>query len=92
MSPSFSWQNFDRMARVLGSLGYVVAVFGPLLGILMLIFSSTPVRIAGLVLIVGSILIALYHISFSLLMDAIRTLAPRDVVEGPRPGESAATK
>jgi hypothetical protein len=77
MSPSFSWHNFDRMARILESLGYMVAIFGPLLGIALLIFGPTLVRVLGLVIIVGSVLTALYHVSFSLLMDAIRTMIKR---------------
>ena len=77
MNPSFSWQNFDRMARILESLGYMVAVFGPLLGIALLIFGSSQIRVLGLAVIVGSALTALYHISFSLLMDAVRTTTKR---------------
>lgn len=74
MDESFSWKNFDRMAKVLESLGYIVAVFGPLVGIGMLILGDMAVKFMGIVTIVASFLVALYHISFSLLMGAIRNL------------------
>ena len=74
MESSFSWQNFDRMAHVLESLGYLVLIFGPLVGLGMMIFGSGMINVMGLVVMVGSILIALYHICFSLMMRAIRGL------------------
>ena len=74
MSPSFTWQNFDRVARMLESLGYMVAGFGPLIGIILLIFGSPAIRLMAIAVIIGSALIALYHISFSLLMNAVRML------------------
>jgi hypothetical protein len=82
MSPSFSWQNFDRMSRVLESLGYMVAVFGPLIGVAILIFGSSVMRLMALVIIVASVLIALYHISFALLMDAVRSQLKRSDDDG----------
>ena len=85
MSPSFTWQNFDRVARMLESLGYMVAGFGPLIGILMLIFGSPTIRLLAIAVIIGSVLIALYHISFSLLMNAIRTVIRQGDTEAEEP-------
>ncbi|HEY3296739.1 MAG TPA: hypothetical protein VGL38_15010 [bacterium] len=74
MEEPFSWQRFDSIAKVLGSLGYLAAVFGPLTGIAMLVLGSTAVRLAGIVVIGASVLIAAYHISFSLLMNAVHDI------------------
>ena len=78
MDQSFSWQNFDRMAHVLETLGFFVLILGPLIGLGMLIFASGYLSIIGLVVILGSVLVALYHISFSFLMHAIRGII-RDI-------------
>lgn len=76
MNPQpFSWTSFDRTARALQSLGYLVAVFGPLAGLGMIVFGDTVIRLAGVAVLLASFLIALYHISFSLLMSALRDLA-----------------
>ena len=74
MEESFSWRRFDSIARVLESFGYLAAVLGPLTGIAMLVFGSTPIRVVGLVVIGASVLIAAYHISFSLLMSAVHDI------------------
>ncbi len=78
MQKLFSWQNFDRMAKALESIGYVTIALGPLLGIGIMIFGGSAVSIlAGLGVIVASILIAMYHYSFALLMYSIRSLTVR---------------
>ncbi len=74
MESSFSWQNFDRMAHVLESLGYLVLIFGPITGLGMLFFGSGMISAMGIVVIVVSVLIALYHICFSLMMHALHGL------------------
>lgn len=74
MEPQFSWEKLDRLAKTLQSIGYVVIVFGPLIGIVMLIMGETVIRFSGLAVIFGSILIALYHLSFSAVMIAIHDL------------------
>lgn len=84
MSPSFTWQNFDRVARMLESLGYMVAGFGPLIGVILLIFGSPAIRLMAIAVIIGSALIALYHISFSLLMNAVRMLIKHEDAEKPK--------
>lgn len=76
MDESFSWKSFDRVAKILESLGYIVAVFGPLTGIGMLILGDIAVKFMGIVTILASCLVALYHISFSLLMGAVKGLQP----------------
>ena len=74
MEESFSWQRFDRIAKTLEGLGYLAAFLGPLMGIALLIVGDFVVRIIGLAMIVASFLTAAYHISFSLLMNAIHDL------------------
>ncbi len=74
MEKSFSWQNFDRMAKALESVGYVVAVFGPIIGIALIIFGSSMMQLGGIGLIIASVLIAMYHISFVLLMHGMKDL------------------
>jgi hypothetical protein len=74
MEEPFSWQRFDRIAKTLEGLGYLVAFLGPLIGIAMLIIGDFVVRMLGLALIVGSFLAAAYHISFSLLMNAVHDI------------------
>jgi len=71
MEPQFSWETLDRLAKTLQSIGYIVIVFGPLIGIVMLIMGETVIRFTGLAVIFGSILVALYHLSFSLVMTAL---------------------
>ncbi len=75
MEKSFSWQNFERMSKALESVGYVVAVFGPIIGIGLIIFGGSMMQLAGIGLIIASILIAMYHISFCLLMNAFKDIA-----------------
>ena len=77
MDDSFSWQRFDRIAKTLEGLGYLVAFLGPLAGIALLIVGDMVVRIVGLVMIFGSFLTAAYHISFSLLMNAVKDITKR---------------
>jgi hypothetical protein len=74
MEDSFSWQRFDRIAKTLEGLGYLVAFLGPLVGIALLIVGDTVVRVVGLAMIFGSFLTAAYHISFSLLMNAVHDI------------------
>jgi hypothetical protein len=74
MEEGFSWKRFDSIAKTLESLGYLAVVLGPLTGIAMLIIGSTPVRLMGLVVIGASVLVAAYHISFSLLMNAVHDI------------------
>jgi hypothetical protein len=74
MEEPFSWQRFDRIAKTLEGLGYLVAFLGPLIGIAMLIIGDFVVRMLGLAMIVGSFLAAAYHISFSLLMNAVHDI------------------
>ncbi len=74
MEEPFSWQRFDRIAKTLEGLGYLVAFLGPLIGIAMLIVGDFLVRMLGIGLIVASFLVAAYHISFSLLMNAVHDL------------------
>jgi len=74
MERRFSWQHFDQTSRALESLGYVVVFFGPVIGILLLIFGSGAFKLTGLAVILASLLVALYHFSFSLLMNSIRQI------------------
>lgn len=74
MEEPFSWQRFDRIAKTLEGLGYLVAFLGPLVGIALLIVGDFVIRVIGLTLIIGSFLAAAYHISFSLLMNAIHDI------------------
>ena len=74
MEDPFSWQRFDRIAKTLEGLGYLVAFLGPLVGIALLIVGDMVVRIIGLAMILASFLTAAYHISFSLLMNAIHDI------------------
>ena len=74
MEKSFSWQNFDRMAKALESLGYVVVVVGLLVGIALFIMGGWMMRMIGLGIMAAGFLIAAYHISFSMLMNAIRDI------------------
>ena len=74
MERRFSWQHFDQTSHALESLGYVVVVFGPIMGILLLIFGSATFKLAGLMVVLASLLITLYHFSFSMLMNSIRQI------------------
>lgn len=74
MDKSFSWSTFDRMSRTLEALGYVVVVLGPLLGLVLLVFGDAALRLAGLALILASLLVGLYHTSFSVLMNGVHQL------------------
>ncbi len=75
MEETCNWQRFDRIAKALESLGYLVAVFGPLVGIVLLVIGDWAIRGVGVMVIVASVLVAVYHISFSLLMNAIKDLS-----------------
>jgi vacuolar-type H+-ATPase subunit I/STV1 len=75
MEKSFSWQNFEKMSRALESLGYLVIVVGPIAGIVLLFAGDAMMKLLGAMVILASILIALYHISFSMLMNAIQDLS-----------------
>ncbi len=74
MEPQFSWDSFDRIAKTLQSLGYVLIVFGPIIGCVLLVMGDTVIRLSGLVVIAASVFVALYHISFLLLMTAVHDL------------------
>lgn len=73
--PVFSWRSFDRMSQVLQSVGYVVIVFGSIAGIVMVAVGDNVVRMMGFVTIGASVLVCLYHMSFSMLMSAFHDLA-----------------
>jgi len=88
MEEPFSWKRFDSVARVLESLGYLAAVLGPLVGIAMLVLGSTPVRFMGIVVIGASVLIAAYHISFSLLMNAVHDITKHLELRDDSPADS----
>ena len=90
MEDRFSWQRFDSIARVLESLGYLAVVLGPLTGIAMLVLGSTPVRFMGIVVIGASVLIAAYHISFSLLMNAVHDITRHLDLRDAPPAETPA--
>ena len=74
MDNPFSWQNFDRISGLLESVGYMVAVLGPIFGLGLLVFGCGLLRWIGIGVVIASVLIATYHLSFSLLMNAIRDL------------------
>lgn len=74
MDKSFSWENFERMAKALESLAYIVLVCGPLLGLSLIIFGELLFKMVGLAIIFASILITVYHLSFSLLMVGFQKL------------------
>lgn len=72
MNKKFSWNDFESMSKLLESIGYAVLVFGPLTGAALLIFGPVSLKILGVLTIIASMLIALYHFSFALLMNGIR--------------------
>ncbi|MBC8277453.1 MAG: hypothetical protein H8E46_04425 [FCB group bacterium] len=74
MEKQFSWKDFENMTKMLESIGYGVVIFGPLLGVALLIFGSTMIRIGGGIIILASLLIAVYHFSFSYLMHGIKEI------------------
>ena len=79
MERTFSWKKYDRMARTLESLAYVVIVVGPIVGVEFILQGDLAARLSGVAMIFGSILISMYHMSFALLMDGIReALKPKD--------------
>jgi len=75
MEKSFSWQNFEKMSRALESLGYLVIVVGPITGIILLFVGDIMMKLLGVAVILASFLITLYHISFSMLMNAIQNIS-----------------
>ena len=78
----FSWQRFDRISRVLEGFGYLVVVFGTLVGLGMLVFGTSFLRMTGVAVLAGSVLVAAYHFSFSLLMNAVHDIGRHlDTVE-----------
>jgi hypothetical protein len=82
MEEPFSWDRFDRISKALQGFGYLAVIFGTVLGLALLIFGSSMVRMTGVAVLVGSILIAAYHFSFSLLMDAVHDIGRHlDTVE-----------
>lgn len=74
MEQPFSWQIFDKMARTLEGVGYIVITVGPIVGLVMLITGGGVGRATGVAIILGSFLISLYHFAFSLLMAAMHHL------------------
>lgn len=75
MEERFPWPEFDRLARMLQSSGYVVIVVGPIVGIVMLIMGETILRITGLAILIGSVLIGLYHMCFASIMNALHDIS-----------------
>ncbi|MBL0061435.1 MAG: hypothetical protein IPP40_12280 [bacterium] len=75
--PVFSWRSFDRMSQVLQSVGYVVIVFGTIAGLLIATMGESLVRLAGIFTVALSILLGLYHVSFSMLMAAMHNMIRR---------------
>lgn len=82
MDSKFNWDKFNRMSNALESLCYVVIVLGPLAGIGLIIIGDFVTKLVGVGVIFASVLISLYHLSFSLLMNGFRELAEK--VEGRR--------
>ena len=60
MEQPFSWRSFDQMARALQSVGYLVIVFGPLVGLAVVILASGMMRVVGIAVIGASFFLALY--------------------------------
>ncbi|HEB84632.1 MAG TPA: hypothetical protein ENI92_06475 [Bacteroidetes bacterium] len=90
------WREFDRTQRALDSIGLFVVLVGVLSGIILIVVAPLLIKLAGVCIVAGSLLVGLYHYSFSLLMKAIRTmcsamdLPPGDSTEGGSAGEPAA--
>jgi hypothetical protein len=77
MEQPFSWRSFDQMARALQSIGYLVVVFGPLVGLAVVIMGAGMMRVVGIGIIGASVFLAMYHMSFSLLMNAMHDMVKR---------------
>ena len=74
MRSKFSWKDFDNMSKILESAGIAILVFGPLTGITLIILGSVIIKIAGVCVIVGSVVTCIYHFSFSMLMNSIKEI------------------
>ena len=72
MTKHFSWTHLEHMCNAVESLGYVVAVLGPLAGILLVIFSESAFRLTGIIVIISSLWLALFHLAFAQLMHAFK--------------------
>lgn len=77
MDHKFSWKRFENITRVVESLGVVVIVLGPITGLVLFIVGDFILRLIGILLFFASFLIALYHISLSLMMGGLRDLMKR---------------
>lgn len=75
--PVFSWRSYDRMSQVLQSVGYVVVVFGTIAGLVIVAMGESLMRLGGFFLIGFSILLGLYHVSFSMVMTAMHRVMRR---------------
>ncbi|MCL4305598.1 hypothetical protein KJZ99_06765 [bacterium] len=75
--PVFSWRSYDRMSQILQSVGYVVVVFGTIAGLFIAATSESLLRLAGVFIVAMSILLGLYHVSFSMLMTAMHNMIRR---------------
>ena len=74
MGKPFSWKEYENVSKMLELIGAIVAVLGILTGIVIIILEDSIFRILGIFLIFGSALIAIYHYSFSFLMNGIREI------------------
>jgi hypothetical protein len=87
MEERFPWPEFDRLAKMLQSSGYVVIVVGPIVGLVMLIMGEAVLRISGFAILFGSVLIGLYHMCFASIMNALHDIANHGVTQEPdKPG------
>lgn len=75
--PIFSWRSYDRMSQLLQSVGYVVVVFGTIAGLFILAMGESLMRLVGLFTVAASVLLGLYHVSFSMLMTALHNMIRR---------------
>jgi len=77
MEKQFSWKEFENVSRTLELLGTGVIILGLIVSIAMIIFGSSIIRIGGIALIFGSLVVAVYHYSFSMLMNGIKEIMKR---------------
>jgi len=77
MGKQFSWKEFENVSKTLELLGTGVIILGLIVSVLMIIFGSSIIRIGGIVLIFVSLIVAVYHYSFSMLMNGIKEIMQR---------------
>ena len=75
MEESKFWPMFERTRASFEALAIVIVIFGPITGIVLLIMGDLLVKMVGLGVIFFSMLLALYHLGYSMLMRAILFLA-----------------